>query len=325
MAKSSQFIALFLFSIFFFTKTSQAIDLQFPVACKPMQNCWITNHVDLNTRTGVIEDYMCGVKTYDNSPATHISLGTSNAQDKNVPVIAAASGTVILARDIGQECGTRVVINHGKGWHTSYCHLNPETLFVQQGMTVEQGQILGIVGTSGQTNWPRLSFVVTRNNMIFDPFSGRSELEGCLPNANPMWIGGMNPFYEPANVTRVGFTVGHLSNRDIASGALPAAAQILNETPQLSLWAMMLNIKKDDVIEMLIVKPSGEVLNETKITASRDQVTYPLYLSTNRGLERWKPGLYTGKITITRRVQNGKITTGKKTMVELVTLPSIND
>ena len=321
MAKSSQFIAVFLLTLVLFHSQARAIDLQFPVACQLLQNCWITNHVDLNTSKNAVEDYMCGSKSYDNSPATHISLGARNAVEDFIPVVAAADGEVVLARHIGQECGTRVVINHGKGWHTSYCNLNPKTLLTEENKTVTKGQILGTIGMSGHTNWPRLSFVVSRNGMIFDPFSGRSKLEGCLPNAKPMWTAKANPLYEPANITNTGFTVGHLSNNDISSGERPSATQISTETPQLSLWTMMMNVKKGDEVEMKVYTPTGGILNETSFFIDQDKIFYPTYFSTTRKKARWDPGIYIGQITLTRRVQNGKITTGKRAMVQLIKQP----
>lgn len=115
MLKTCQTIALFLLAIFICVP-AKAIELQFPVACRIMTDCWITNHVDLRGTSQSSEDYMCGKKVSDNNKSTHISLGSLSEIEKNMAVIAAADGRVIEARNVGGFCGNRILIEHEKGW-----------------------------------------------------------------------------------------------------------------------------------------------------------------------------------------------------------------
>lgn len=317
MAKTCQIIAVLLMC-FLLTRTASAIELLFPVECEIMTNCWITNHVDLNNDAGRIEDYMCGSKATDNNKSTHISLTNLNSTKENVPVVAAASGTVTIAEDVGGFCGGRVLIDHGNGWETSYCHLNSDTILVKQGDAIPIGQTLGFIGMSGQTEWPHLSFAVLRNGMVFDPFSGRTSLEGCSRTSAPLWAGGINPFYDPSQITSVGFTVGQVTNNDIMAGSIPSATRIDTNTPQLSLWAMLMNVQHGDTIEMVIHTPSGRVLNQQTVTAEKDQEYFPIDFVTRRKGFIWNAGEYQGTIKITRNVNGNHITVGKTTTVEFI-------
>lgn len=316
MTKTCQIIALFFFAIVFSSKAN-AIELRFPVACKLMDNCWITNHVDLNRRTGEREDYMCGKKLTDNNKSTHISLKSRSSVESNIPVIAAANGTVKIAQNIGGFCGVRVLIEHEKGWESNYCHLNPSTLQVKKGQIVKPGQIIGSIGMSGKTQWPHLSYALLRNDMVFDPFSGKTPLEGCSGYSNPLWGGGINPIYEPAQVTSIGFNFGTISSKTIMDGAAKSATAMKSQTPQISLWVMMMNIQKGDEITLKVIEPSGRILNEQIIKVDFDQKYYPVHLSTLRKNFLWDKGNYKGVVTISRYVEGNKITTGKYTGVNL--------
>ena len=77
-------------------------------------------------------DFTCGPLSYDGHDGTDIALPTRAAMAEGVAVLAAAPGTVTGIRDgiadfapviQGKECGNGVVIDHGAGWVTQYCHL----------------------------------------------------------------------------------------------------------------------------------------------------------------------------------------------------------
>lgn len=298
--------------------SAQAIEFQFPVACRLMSDCWITNHVDLDDREGMVSDYMCGVKATDNNLSTHISLASRSAVTQNIPVLAAANGTVTEAGDIGGFCGTRILIKHKDGWETSYCHLNSETLQIRAGKPVKQGQVIGSIGLSGQTDWPRLSFATIRNGMVFDPFSGRTTLEGCAAESKPLWVGDINPPYEPAAVISAGFTVGYVASDDILNGAAQIATAIRADTRQMTLWAMMMNLRTDDHVTMAITDPAGNIIKSYETDVKNDAIYFPINLSALRANILWDAGRYEGKITITRRVNGNKITSGRLLSVDLI-------
>ncbi|OGZ06215.1 MAG: hypothetical protein A2845_00185 [Candidatus Lloydbacteria bacterium RIFCSPHIGHO2_01_FULL_49_22] len=76
------------------------------------------------------------------------------------PVMAAARGTVIIARRGGYNggYGSYVVIQHGNGTQTLYGHLKSVT--VSSGEIVVQGQTIGTMGNSGRSTGPHLHFEI---------------------------------------------------------------------------------------------------------------------------------------------------------------------
>ena len=76
------------------------------------------------------------------------------------PVIAAASGDVIISRDYGWNggYGNYVVIRHPNGTQTLYAHLSRNA--AAAGESVEQGDVIGYVGATGKATGPHLHFEV---------------------------------------------------------------------------------------------------------------------------------------------------------------------
>lgn len=73
------------------------------------------------------------------------------------PVYAARGGTVISARTgWNGGYGNNVIIDHGNGVQTLYAHLSK--IYVSYGQTVEQGENIGAVGSTGRSTGPHLHF-----------------------------------------------------------------------------------------------------------------------------------------------------------------------
>lgn len=81
-------------------------------------------------------------------------------------VIAAAPG---LVRAVTSDpiCGLGVFIAHGDGLDTVYCHLSAAT--VVPGQAVQAGDIIGVVGSTGQSSGPHLHFGVLVAGRAVDP------------------------------------------------------------------------------------------------------------------------------------------------------------
>lgn len=84
------------------------------------------------------------------------------------PIIAAADGTVIVAKSGGYNggYGSYVVIQHGNGSQTLYAHMSK--VAATPGETVVQGQIIGYVGETGDATGPHVHFEI--RNGIRNPF-----------------------------------------------------------------------------------------------------------------------------------------------------------
>ncbi len=82
------------------------------------------------------------------------------------PIRAAAAGTVSYAGWLGGY-GNLVVVEHGGGLATAYAH--QQRIYASVGQTVAQGDVLGEVGSTGNSTGPHLHFEVRINGSAVDP------------------------------------------------------------------------------------------------------------------------------------------------------------
>lgn len=89
------------------------------------------------------------------------------------PVTAADRGVVLRAGWNNQGYGNFVIIDHNIDYLTLYAHL--DHIFVQEGDVVAQGQILGTVGSTGNSTGPHLHFEIRDFGRLVNPleFLGR--------------------------------------------------------------------------------------------------------------------------------------------------------
>ena len=83
------------------------------------------------------------------------------------PVYAADGGFVSFAgwTDIGY--GRLIVIDHANGYATYYAHLN--SFKVTVGQRVQRGQLIGAVGSTGNSSGPHLHFEIRYNHSLLNP------------------------------------------------------------------------------------------------------------------------------------------------------------
>jgi murein DD-endopeptidase MepM/ murein hydrolase activator NlpD len=92
--------------------------------------------------------------------------GIDLAVSSGTPVVAAASGTVIVAGWMGGY-GNLVVVDHGGGVSTAYGHNTMVTVGV--GQHVAQGQLISYSGSTGHSTGPHVHFEVRINGSPVDP------------------------------------------------------------------------------------------------------------------------------------------------------------
>lgn len=92
--------------------------------------------------------------------------GIDIASNMGTTVYAADGGTVSLAAWNGGY-GNCVMIDHGNGYVTLYGHLSSYN--VSSGQNVGQGDVIGAVGSTGNSTGPHLHFEVLKNGNRIDP------------------------------------------------------------------------------------------------------------------------------------------------------------
>ena len=177
------------------TKAETGLQLTLPIACTLGTDCFIQQYADVDPGPEA-RDYRCGIATYDGHEGTDFRVMSLEAAARGVPVLASAPGRVKAMRDgvedrliasradiaalDGRECGNGVVIDHGGGWETQYCHLKRGSVRVRSGDTVEAGAPLGLVGYSGNAQFRACaSDSPSRNGKDIDPFSGKAQDGTC--------------------------------------------------------------------------------------------------------------------------------------------------
>src|SRR3546814_17928723 len=107
------------------------------------------------------------------------------------PILAAAAGRIEFAGS-NRGYGKYVKISHGNGLATAYAHMS--RFKVSAGQRVQQGQVIGYVGSTGMSTGPHLHYELYRNGRPADPpsvkFTSRTHLAGRALNAVKANLGG---------------------------------------------------------------------------------------------------------------------------------------
>lgn len=90
------------------------------------------------------------------------------AAPTGTPVKAIGNGTVTYA-GWGKGAGKHIVLRHSNGYESIYMHLSGFAKSVKSGSRVQQGQVIGYVGSTGYSTGPHLDFRVKRNGKYINP------------------------------------------------------------------------------------------------------------------------------------------------------------
>jgi murein DD-endopeptidase MepM/ murein hydrolase activator NlpD len=99
-------------------------------------------------------------------PGGHWHSGIDLAAPTGTPVYATRSGVAQVVRS-ASGYGLHVVIDHGGGLSSLYGHLS--SVAVLSGQYVDAGQVVGALGSSGNSTGPHLHFEIRRDGIPEDP------------------------------------------------------------------------------------------------------------------------------------------------------------
>jgi len=103
---------------------------------------------------------------YDYNPNIHPAIDIAGSIGNGV--WASDNGVAVYSGWSNYGYGNLVVIDHGNGWQTLYAHLN--TISVGCGQSVNQGELIGGLGTTGNSSGPHLHFEMIYNGVKVNPW-----------------------------------------------------------------------------------------------------------------------------------------------------------
>lgn len=300
---------------------SAAPRLGLPVDCKPGSTCFVQSYVDHDPGSAA-RDHLCGTRTHDGHAGTDFRLRDRATMDAGVGVLAAAKGKVESVRtgepDVsvrqgsteairGRECGNGVVIDHGGGWKTQYCHLRRGSIRVRQGESVKAGAPLGLIGLSGLTAAPHLHFEVRKDDRPVDPFSAAAVSGTSATRCSPrsvLWSSRAAAALSWQAVTLIdaAFTSSEPTLQDVATSLPPNPTSV---SPSLVAWVRVLGLRAGDVETLTVIDPlNSRFVEEGPVRLERDEEEHLIIAGRKRDIPSWPLGNYNARYTLAR---DGKI------------------
>lgn len=293
----------------------QSLTLGVPLACKFGETCFIQQYFDHDPGPGA-KDYRCGPMVYDGHDGVDLRVPTMAEQQQGVAVLAAAPGVVRGARDgmndvsvrvagpasvKGRECGNGVVLVHSDGWETQYCHMAKGSVRVKTGQLVAAGTALGLVGMSGDAEFPHLHFAVRHNGEKIDPFASDLKADACGAGRS-LWSKDAADAlaYHSPDVINAGFSSGPVTMEQVEAGSAAAVAPT-SGSPTLVAYVRTIGLKAGDVQTITLRAPGGVVLAHTESTPlDGNKAQWLLFIGKRRTVAEWPLGTYDAEYSVRR-------------------------
>ena len=261
-----------------------------PIECKLDKDCFILLYSDRDPSPKAV-DFGCGRQTYDTHKGTDFAISDEKIMAKGVAVEAVAPGKVLRVRDgipdrrvknqadqdavKNIECGNGMVIDHGNGWETQYCHLRNGSVVVKPGTVVKAGTQLGMVGESGLASFPHVHLSFRYQGEIVDPFVGPNAKSGCNTARNSIWQQPLS--YKPTGFIRSGFADAAPTMDDLWSGKFYDTV-LPGNSPALIFWVQIYGVLPGDEEHYQLFAPNGDRVIDNKEEIKSAKKTWMRYV-----------------------------------------------
>jgi hypothetical protein len=291
---------------------AEAPRLALPLDCRLGETCFIQQYVDTDPGPGA-QDWTCGPLSYDGHKGTDFRLVDLAAMRAGVSVRAAAAGVVRAVRDgepdiaqgapgapdvAGRECGNGVLVDHGDGWETQYCHLKSGSVAVAEGAAVEAGTALGEVGLSGETQFPHVHLSLRHRGAVIDPFAPGAAPGTCGTGGEAALWQAPVP-YLPGGILSAGVTTAVPQFEELREGLAPPP-RLPAEAPALVAFAYLYGTRAGDRLDLLLRAPDGRIVSQNTEVLERTQAE--MFRAVGRKLRgaAWPAGRYTAEAVLVR-------------------------
>jgi len=231
----------------------------FPQAGQLWSDIYITNFVDLDPSTGVL-DYRCGTSTSNNHDGIDCAITSFGKQEIGVPIYAVLDGIVTSLHDgeFDQNTDSQnvpanyIYIAHPDGRSTFYTHMKKNSISVTVGESVVAGQQIGLTGSSGHSSGPHLHMETIENGLRKEPFAGE-----CRPGSS-LWA--EQPPHD-TSLTAIEFTVttDDLSLWPGAPYETSRTGYLTQGTQRVFFWVKLRNTLTNNVRNTRFLRPNGSV------------------------------------------------------------------
>lgn len=108
-----------------------------------------------------------GAQRFYNGEPRRPHYGIDIAAPAGTPVLAPAAGVVTLAEEDMYFEGGLIFVDHGQGFNSVFMHLSEVN--VAEGDVIEQGQVIGLIGSTGRSTGPHLDWRIRWRGRNVDP------------------------------------------------------------------------------------------------------------------------------------------------------------
>jgi murein DD-endopeptidase MepM/ murein hydrolase activator NlpD len=259
----------------------------------------VSNFVDHDLRApGHVQDYTCGTRTYDSADGSN-HAGTDYfitpfpwlmMDQEQVTIVAAAPGTIIGKSDgnFDRDCAidfakqwNAVYVQHADRSVAWYGHMKSGTVTSKPiGATVEAGETLGFVGSSGASSGPHLHFELhDSSGAIVDPRHGQ-----CNTSAE-LWS-----VFQPYEDPKINSLSTHSQAPDFVDCGVDASGHTATDDPHYSdtfvvgdtvqILASYSDQRDGESTHFEIVAPDGSIADSWDFDLSESQLPKPFYAAT---------------------------------------------
>jgi len=258
----------------------------------------LVNYVD-NLNGNGIKDYNDDNWAYDGHNGTDLSVHNFRSMDRFVGVRAAATGTVVRISvsyfDRNTELNNGIPANlvqirHSDGTYAFYYHLMKNSVTVKLGEYVLQGQLIGYVGSSGNSTGPHLHFepgYYSGNTWVKrDPWSGYYNQLPSLWQDQLPYVGFTAFKLHDMGVYTAGLVGGNFNNTwDYVSEGIIQPNTISGYESKIGFWMLVQGNYSGKSIKFEMRKSDGTLF---------DDYSFSIPYQVQGGFYRWTPDFNPG-------------------------------